>query len=290
MKLTAIPPTGIGIQIERVYERILVAVDGTPASFAAALFAASVRAPAGALHLLCVMDRAHPPLSSPAGASLTERCEHVLASARAAIVGRAPVAERVVASGQALPAILEMEEAIDADLVCVGSGRRRLRPGHVSTAVAKGSQASVAILREGTIAVPRLSRLAVGLRRGPTAEAAARQAFRVAAGTGASVTLFHALVDAPETAVHAEHERDAQALLGELGEEARALGLSPTARILHGDPVEALVAAALEMRADAIFVGTGTRRPLRPLGRVVSRLLTHCIVPLVICREPARSA
>lgn len=274
------------IHIDRVFERILVALDGTPSSFAAALFAASVARPKSGLHLLCVADRSNPPISSPGEPSLTKRCEQVLAAAQAAVSGRASVVERIVRPGRALAAILAVEEEIEADLICVGSGAARIRPGRVSTAVAREARASIAILREGMVTVPRISRLAVGLRRGPTATAAARHALRLAAGTRAALTLFRVVRAPAGTAGRVEEEQDARLHLDELANEAEQMNLArPRTQILYGEPSAELLRASLEMRADALFVGAGARRPLRPLGRVVSRLIARCTVPLVVCRN-----
>lgn len=166
----------------------------------------------------------------------------------------------------------------------MGSGRARLRPGSVSVGVARASQTNVAILREGMVSVPRIARIAVGLRRGPTALAAARRALRVAAGTGAELCLLHALAASADAPGQRIRERDAQAVLDELAGEAEAAGIErPSTRIVPGEPAPALLRAARDARADALFVGRGTRRPLRPLGRVVSRLISTCPAPLVIC-------
>lgn len=255
-------------------------MDGTPASFAAALFGAELAAQGGEIHLLCVTDRANPPQGGPSERSLEEACQSVLATGQAAISGRARVASRTVAQGRALAAILQQEEAVGADLVCLGSGRTRLRPGQVSAAVARESAVSVVLLREGATDAPRLSRIAVGLRDGPTAMEAARRALRIAAGTGASVHVYAVLRTGRK-----EEEAAIRKRLTALEHEAEELGVPPPrAEFLHGDPAAELLLAVDALRADVLLVGAGQRRPLRPLGRVVTRLTSSCPCPLLICR------
>jgi len=263
-----------------VFERILVAVDGTSASYAAALFGAELAAPNGELHLLCVTDRASPPEAASIARSLDEACQSVLASGLAAVARRAHVASSTVAKGRALAAILLREEELGADLICLGSGRTRLRPGHVSAAVAREADACVALIRAGVADAPRISRIAVGLRTGPTAQKAAEHAMRIAAGTGAQLYLFAVV----RTALR-EAKEEARRLLGDTARAAEAMGLpSPRTEIRHGEPAAELVLAVDALRADLLVVGAGQRRPMRPMGRVVTRLTSTCPCPLLICR------
>lgn len=272
-----------------MFDRILVAVDGTPSSFSAALFGASVASRRGTIHLLCVTDRRSPPITGPLvrEPSLEHRCETALASAQAALGGRALVAERRIVGGRALPAILQMEDEIGADLVCVGSGRSRLGIGSVSAAVVRESRAAVALLREESFSIPRIERIAVGARRGPTALAAARRAFQLAAGTGASLLLVSVVPDRLPSGPRDATREDAASLLEELGREAADGGLPPPeSRLLVGDPAIELLHAAQSFQADVLVVGAGVSRPLRPMGRVAGHLASTCTSPLLICRVP----
>src|SRR5690606_33350464 len=142
-------------------------------------------------------------------------------------------------------------------------------------------------LREESFSIPRIERIAVGARRGPTALAAARRAFQLAAGTGASLLLVSVVPDRLPSGPRDATREDAASLLEELGREAADRGLPPPeSRLLVGDPAIELLHAAQSFQADVLVVGAGVSRPLRPMGRVAGHLASTCTSPLLICRVP----
>ena len=148
---------------------------------------------------------------------------------------------------------------------------------------------------------PALRRLLVGCDESDASTSAASFALSLAGMTGASAVLLHTGPTTDEAYLYAE-ELDVATEQVAAGERAwrqrlEALreygppGVSVECRVERGAPAAALVAAAIELEADLVLVGTGGVGRLRGavLGSVSSPVLQHapCSVMLFPEREPA---
>lgn len=280
-----------------MFSRVLVGVDGSAASFHAARFASLVVRPASpddGLHLVCVTDRAHPPVAAPyPDTPAAERCDLAMASAQAALGRRAVIQSRTVAEPPALSAILQRCEDVDADLLCVGAGTRRLRLGSLSAALIRETPISLAILREGIPSALRIGTIVVGVDASEGSMRAARRMLEWSRMNQAAIHLrcvTRAAPWLPNEGVDLDHERlvgtEAGAALGALWEEADRLGATVgSARVVAGDPAVRLLHEAAQLRADVLVVGSPPKPRLRDtLGSVGARLAAHTSLPLLFVR------
>lgn len=139
----------------------------------------------------------------------------------------------------------------------------------------------------------------------PAAERALGLALELAALTSARVTVLHVspiphglpsdskiVPDASQAPVRIDEymtsaaRHKLEALLAERGASA-----SIRAVAAEVDPAEVIVAHALELGADAIFMGTHGRSGVRRLllGSVAERVLRRATAPVVVVRDPSES-
>jgi nucleotide-binding universal stress UspA family protein len=91
-------------------------------------------------------------------------------------------------------------------------------------------------------------------------------------------------IDEPEV------QEACEAYVGGLGAEMRAKGVRATTRVRRGQPVEAILAAAREEKADLIAMTThGRTGPARLLfGSVAEGVLRHADIPVFLMRQTER--
>jgi nucleotide-binding universal stress UspA family protein len=136
----------------------------------------------------------------------------------------------------------------------------------------------------------------VGTDGSPNAEAAVRQAAKIAKADGAAVHVVTAYPDIPTygEAIASSAKRDridlrdvAEQVLSRTQEQLEAEGLQVETDAREGDPAKVILDVAKEQNADLIVVGarglTGLRRFL--LGSVSSKLAHHADSSLMIVRE-----
>ena len=136
----------------------------------------------------------------------------------------------------------------------------------------------------------------VGTDGSPNAEAAVREAGRIAKAEGAVVHLVTAFPDIPTysegIASSAKRQRIdlrevAEGVLSRTAEELQAQGLQVMTEAREGDPAQVILDVSRERDADLIVIGarglTGIRRFL--LGSVSSKLSHHAECSLMIVRE-----
>jgi nucleotide-binding universal stress UspA family protein len=141
----------------------------------------------------------------------------------------------------------------------------------------------------------------VGTDGSPNAEAAVREAARIAKADGAMMYLVTAFPDIPtygET-ISSSAKRDridlrevAEGVLSRTAGELEAEGLDISTHAREGDPAHVILDVAREQDADLIVIGarglTGIRRFL--LGSVSSKLSHHAECSLMIVREKPDAA
>lgn len=132
---------------------------------------------------------------------------------------------------------------------------------------------------------------------------AVRVAADLARASGARLTLFHALPEPPlpvtgfgEDAQYdpdkpkrfsAAAQAQGQAFLDAAVEAARSAGIDAQAVFAAGDaPYQAIIRTADEQECDVIVMASHGRRGLDALllGSETHKVLTHCKVPVLVCR------
>jgi nucleotide-binding universal stress UspA family protein len=236
---------------------------------------------------------------------LTTQGRETLESPAARLRARGLACEPVVDRGRAPQVLTASTERVKADLIVVGS--RGLGPiqsmllGSVSQEVIDLAPAPVLIVRQ-----PAVTQIVFGTDGSPGAEAAEQTlvALPVPAGTVVRVVSVAEIIRqstvglAPALygqamAWQVESEADARRLHQTLAEEAadrlRGRGMRVTSEARTGDPAGELLAAATEVGADLIVVGSRGRTGLARLvlGSVARRVVQHADASVLIASTPA---
>ncbi len=129
-------------------------------------------------------------------------------------------------------------------------------------------------------------------------ERAVAKAEELAQALQAEVELFHAyqlpvlaMPDAPVMATPtfiATMTDNAQRALNELSESLRTRGMPVTTRLMEGNPAEAIIERAIELKAELIVIGTHGRSGFRRflLGSTAERVVRTATVPVVTVHLP----
>lgn len=143
------------------------------------------------------------------------------------------------------------------------------------------------------------TRIVVGTDGSDTAGEAVRQAIDLAQLAGATLCIVSAYAPVPERRVQAEKleappdvqyeigpREDVNVVLDAAAAEARKRGLEAQTHAVEGDPADAIIDVAEEIKADLIVVGnkgmTGARRFL--LGSVPNNVSHHAPCNVMIVR------
>jgi nucleotide-binding universal stress UspA family protein len=212
-----------------------------------------------------------------------------------------------------LPAkiILETSARWHPDLIVVGSHGRspvaRLFLGSVSTELIHKATCSVRVARKGGSAAADPPRIVIGHDGSAEAEKVVRsvaarswpkntqaQIVSVAQTLVPVIATLEASTYAQEPAYSVVREADERlkfrlnSIAAESANRLRRSGLSAEYVVVEGDPREVILAAAQDLRADAIFVGarglSGMKRLF--LGSVSTHLVTHAHCTVEIVRTP----
>lgn len=133
-------------------------------------------------------------------------------------------------------------------------------------------------------------------------DAAVGLAVSLAAKHGADVLFIHA-VDDPAIMAAAGNmpfdptptlralEATGSTLLNAAAERANLEHVHAETRLVHGDPVDAILDGASDWKADMIVMGTHGRRGLEHffLGSTAERVLQRSTFPVLVTKEPSKS-
>ncbi len=267
-----------------LFRHVIVGVDGSARAEEAARQGAQLAAATGAeLDVIYVVDTGR-----PHDQDVEREAEAALGRAtdRAGATG-AGVDARIVAGD---PPEALVEEAVGADLICVGPDAGLLggaiRIGHVAAHVLRDAPCSVLLARADGDDFP--GRILCGVDGSQTSLQTAALAAGLASATGAELRLLHVIP------VFRGGDREWTLGQGETSppelepsvRTAAAQGVTPVREMAMGRPEHALVALADRDEADLLVVGhrgvTGVRRIL--LGSVSEHAAIHARCSVLVVR------
>lgn len=266
-----------------MYERVLIPIDGSPRSSAVVPRAMALAAPHRTrVELLRIV-------ADPADRSAAMHQADLLA-ARFSVHARC-----LVDSGDVAAAIIGDMARVPGTLIAMASrghsGLMEAALGSVALRLVRARRGPIVVYRtdgdgEEDAARRRISRVVLALDGSDASEAIAAEAAQLAAWLGTRLVVVSvatpeatAAMGAPmSSATESSHVR-ARAL-----ELSRRYGIEPGWEVLHGDPVEAIVAFAEEDQGTILAMSTRGRTALRSamLGSVTSACLRRTAVPIFI--------
>lgn len=249
-----------------IYQRVLVGFDGSPAAERALRLARELCTSDGELIALTVAETyqaTHAGMDAVAwDGRIRAEAEAARLEAEAQLAG-APRMRAQVVNGYAAKTLLAHADAMNADVIAVGShGNSRLAGillGSVATHVIHEARCSVLVARGEALPAGPPARILVGVDASPSSTEAVAVAEALAASTGARVRHL--------TATGGKALPTDAALLAEL--DARP-------------PVEALVDAS--RKSDLLVVGSRGAHGLAALGSVAERVAHEAQCPVLIVR------
>jgi len=283
----------------KLFDRVVVAHDGSASAEDALSLALRLRDPAGAhLVLACMLASRpwHRP-GRPSSAAAEDEARAMLADARTRIPAGIPVAVRVSPSSSPARGLTELAETERADLIVVGSAKGAAPDGRIGLArtagrLLAGAPCAVAVAPPGLRETGPFHHIGVALDGSPEAAAALQAGYVIAQSRGSAVTLFSALGDGMDAsrddallARRAIQERlDAAA-------DAAPEGVNPRTFFLHG-AAGPKIAEACDGVVDLLICGSRSYGPVQRalLGSVSEELIARARHPvLVIPRQPEKA-
>ncbi|BCZ24203.1 universal stress protein [Mycobacterium senriense] len=285
---------------------IVVAVDGSPASTAAAAWAAREAAmrniPLTVVHAVSTPTATFPPVPYPESlvTSLEDEGKKAIMHATKVAEDAMP-ANRGVSIGRKLmysppvPTLLKMSDA--AELIVMGSSGRGLLArgllGSVSSAVVRHANCPVAVVRDGELPDPRNGYVLLGTDGSPASELATEIAFDEASRRGVDLVAIHAWSDAAVVEVFdidwPAVEGEAQRSLAEslAGWQERYPDVSVHRFVARDRAARHLIDKA--GAAQLVVVGSHGRGGLSRmlLGSVSNAVLHSVRVPVIVARPPS---
>lgn len=287
---------------------IVVAVDGSPASMAAARWAARDVAmkniPLTVMHAVTTPTVTFPPVPYPE--SLVTSLED---EGKKAIMDAMKVAEEVMPTDRkvpidrklvysaAAPALLEASDT--AEMIVIGSSGRGLLArgllGSVSSTVVRHANCPVAVVRDEELPDSRNAPVVLGVDGSPASELATEIAFDEASRRGVDLVAIHAWSDAAMSEVFEIEwpavEGEAQRSLAEslAGWEERYPDVTVHRFIARDRAARHLIDKS--ETAQLVVVGSHGRGGLARmlLGSVSNAVLHSVRVPVIVARPPAAS-
>jgi nucleotide-binding universal stress UspA family protein len=141
-----------------------------------------------------------------------------------------------------------------------------------------------------------MKRILVATDFSPCAKAALDQAVKIAAATGAQLTLMHThslpayvLPDGTVFALDSVAAREIEkSIEGQLALERQRAGVSMELLCVEGNPAESVLSQAAKGGFDLLVMGTHGRTGVRRLllGSIAERVLRSAPCPMMVVRDP----
>lgn len=288
---------------------IVVAVDGSPASNAAARWAAYDAAirnvPLTVVHAVATPTATWPPVAYPESLAVRLEDEGKKAIMHAMKVAEeAMPADRKVAIGRELvystPALALVEMSDEADMIVMGTAGRGLLArgvlGSVSSTVVRHAKCPVVVIREDDVTDRQGAPVLVGVDGSMTSERATELAFDEASRRGVDLVAMHAWSDVPATEFPALDwaavEEEAQRCLAEslAGWGQRYPDVTVHRVVVRDQPARHLTEAAES--AQLVVVGSHGRGGLTGmlLGSVSNSILHSVRIPVIVAKPSSVSS
>jgi nucleotide-binding universal stress UspA family protein len=242
--------------------------------------------------------------SAQIDAQLTTQGQDALEAPVARLRAQGLACEPVVVRGQAPEGIAAVAESDTADLIVVGSrGRGPIRAmllGSVSEAVIDLAPSPVLVVR-----TPAVTQVVFGTDGSPGAQAAEQSLMALPLAAGVAVRVVSVADIVRPSAIgldpalyrdamawQVESEADALRVHQQVAQDAadrlRAHGMQVASEARAGDPAGELLAAATEVGADLIVVGSRGRTGLARLvlGSVARRVVQHAKASVLVAARP----
>jgi nucleotide-binding universal stress UspA family protein len=284
---------------------IVVAVDGSPASNAAVVWAARAAAlhsiPLTVFHAVVTPTATWPPVPYPESIALKleddgrKEIAYAIKIAQDAMpAGRkVTIKKEMVYSTPAL-ALIKMSD--EAEMIVVGSSGRGLLArgilGSVSSTVVRHAACPVAVIRDEDLPDPQHGPILVGIDGSPASELATAIAFDQASRRGVDLIALHAWSDVAVlelpaldwAAVQAEAERRLAEILA--GWQERYPDVTVRRLLVRDLPAQQLIQQSKATQAQLVVVGSHGRGGLTGLilGSVSNTVLHSVRTPVIVAR------
>jgi nucleotide-binding universal stress UspA family protein len=283
---------------------IVVAVDGSPASYGAAFWAARDAAtrnvPLTVVHAVATPTATWPPVPYPESLAVRLEDEGKKAIMHAMKIAEdAMPADRKVAIGRELvyssPALALIKMSDQAEMIVVGTSGRGLLArgvlGSVSSTVVRHASCPVAVIRDDELPDPR-DPVLVGIDGSPVSELATAIAFDEASRRGVDLIALYAWSDVTARELELDWvvvEPEAQRSLAEslAGWQERYPDVTVHRLVVCDRPAKQLVEKS--QSAQLVVVGSHGRGGLTGmlLGSVSNAVLHSVRVPVIVARQPS---
>ncbi|MEM6108636.1 universal stress protein [Mycobacterium sp. 050272] len=284
---------------------IVVAVDGSPASDTAVVWAARDAAmhniPLTLFHAVVTPTTTWPPVPYPDSllVKLEDDCRQQLAHAFKLAEEAMPAGRKVTITKEfvySTPALALIKMSDDAEMIVVGSSGRGLLArgvlGSVSSTVVRHAKCPVAVIRDEDVPDPQHGPVLVGIDGSPASELATAIAFDQASHRGVDLVALHAwsdvaILELPAfdwESVEAEAERSLTERLAGWHEQYPDVTVR---RVLARDlPAQQIIQQTKSLEAQLVVVGSHGRGGLTGLilGSVSNTVLHSVLVPIIVAR------
>lgn len=285
-----------------MFKRVLIATGGSPWSEAAVAYAISLAKYMGAeLRLLTVLT-VHAAYALPdvmassemVMESIERQGKELLASASAQAAGAGVAYASFYKWGNIPETILQTAAEEECDLIVLGSrqvvGRKRLLLGSIANAVTAKAVPPVLVVKqlppfESTIYPWRKVLVATG--GSPWSHAAVEYTLQLARTLDLEVCMLSVLTRNSRVPGDLVEDPEQHPALAQAAARALAFGIKYEARVVQGNPVDAIIDTATDEQCDTIILGsrglTGWKRLM--LGSTSNAVAVKASLPVLIVKR-----